>query len=83
MSSTDQTIDHTNILAFRSRFLPFKGSTSFVDHLCYLCLVFVMLSRLLIAAMWSPAWKELTSLLLFVIFNLSGSHVVSLVRCGT
>ena len=27
---------------------------SFVDHLCYLCLVFVMLSRLFIAVLWSP-----------------------------
>ena len=26
-----------------------------MDHLCYLCLVFFMLSRLFIAAMWSPA----------------------------
>ena len=25
-----------------------------MDHLCYLCLVFVMLSRLFIAAFWSP-----------------------------
>ena len=25
-----------------------------MDHLCYLCLVFVMLSRLFIAALWSP-----------------------------
>ena len=24
---------------------PFQCSTSFVDHLCYFCLVFVMLSR--------------------------------------
>ena len=24
---------------------PFQGGTSFVDHLCYICLVFVMLSR--------------------------------------
>ena len=24
---------------------PFQGSNSFVDHLCYLCLVFVMFSR--------------------------------------
>ena len=29
-------------------YLPFEGGTSFVDHLCYLCLVFVMLSRLFI-----------------------------------
>ena len=25
-----------------------------MDHLCYICVVFVMLSRLFIAAMWSP-----------------------------
>ena len=31
-----------------------------------ICLVFVMLSRLFIAALWSPARKELTSWLLFV-----------------
>ena len=30
-----------------------------MDHLCYLCLVFVMLSRLFIAALWSPAGKAL------------------------
>ena len=41
-----------------------------MDHLCYLCLVFVMLSCLLIAALWSPAGIGLTSLLLFVMFNL-------------
>ena len=40
-----------------------------MDHLCYLCLVFVMLSRLFITAMWSPAGKGLTSCLLFVMFN--------------
>ena len=40
-----------------------------MDHLCYLCLVFVMLSRLFIAVLWSPAGKGLTSWLLFVIFN--------------
>ena len=40
-----------------------------MDHLCNLCLVFVMLSRLFIAALWSPAWKGLTSWLLFVLFN--------------
>ena len=31
-----------------------------------LCLVFVMLSRLFIVALWSPAGKGLTSWLLFV-----------------
>ena len=40
-----------------------------MDHLCYLCLVFVMLSLLFIAALWSPAGKGLTSWLLFVMFN--------------
>ena len=36
---------------------PFQGGTSFGDHLCYLCLVFVMLLRLFIAALWSPEGK--------------------------
>ena len=40
-----------------------------MDHLCYLCLVFVMLSRLFIAALWSPAGKGLTFWLSFVMFN--------------
>ena len=40
-----------------------------MDHLCYLCLVFVKLSRLFIAVLWSPAEKGLTSWLLFVISN--------------
>ena len=40
-----------------------------MDHLCHLCLVFVMLSRLFIAALWSPAGKGLTSWLLFVVSN--------------
>ena len=50
-----------------------------MDHLCYLCLVLVMLSRLFIAALWSPAWKGLTSWLLPVMSNcdLSLSRVVS------
>ena len=39
-----------------------------MDHLCYLCLVFVMLPRLFIAALWSHFGKGLTSLLLFVMF---------------
>ena len=58
---------------------------SFVDHLRYLCIVFVMLSRLFIAALWSPEGKGLTSWLLFVMFIviLLLSHLVSLDRCGT
>ena len=38
-----------------------------MDHLCYFCIVFVMLSRLLIAALWSPAGKGLTCWLSFVV----------------
>ena len=34
-----------------------------------MCLVFVMLLRLLIAALWSPAGKGLTSWLLFMMSN--------------
>ena len=64
---------------------PFQGGTSFVGHLFYLCLVFLMLLRLFIAALWSPAGKGLTSwplLVMFIVFSLL-SHVVSRVRCGT
>ena len=53
-----------------------------MEHMSYLCLVFVMLLSLLIAALWSPAGKGLTSWPSFVMFNfaLSHSHVVSSVR---
>ena len=56
-----------------------------MDHLFYFCLLFVMLSRLFVAALWSPAGKGLTYWLSFVMFIvfLSLSHVVSCVRCGT
>ena len=40
-----------------------------MDHLCYLCIVLVLLSRLFIATLWSPAGKELTSCLSFVMFG--------------
>ena len=40
-----------------------------MDHLCYLCLLFVMLLRLFIGALWSPAGEEMTSWLSFVMFN--------------
>ena len=42
-----------------------------MDHLSYLCLVFVMLSRLFIAALWSPTGKGLTSWRLFVMSSCS------------
>ena len=52
----------------------------FVDHLYCLCLEFVMLSGLFIAALWSPARKGLTSCCclwcLFVILSFWGSGVV-------
>ena len=35
---------------------------------CYLCLVFAMLSRLFVAALWSPEGERLTVWLLFVMF---------------
>ena len=40
-----------------------------MDHLCFLCPVFLMLLRLFISvALWSPAGKGLTSRLLLVMF---------------
>ena len=46
-----------------------------MDHLCYFCLVFIMLSCLFIAALRSPAVKRLTSWLSFVLmFNCVLSH---------
>ena len=64
---------------------PFQGGTSFVDHLRYLCLVFVMRSRLFIAALWSSERKGLASWLLFVMFIviLLLSHLLPWDRCGT
>ena len=48
-----------------------------MDHLCYLCPVFVMLSLLFIAALRSRAGKGMTSWLSFVMFVfLSLSDVV-------
>ena len=40
-----------------------------MDHLCCVWLVFDMLAQLLIAALWLPAGKGLTSWLLFLMFN--------------
>ena len=62
----------------------FQGGASFVDNVCNLCLVFVMLSRLFIADLWSLGEKGLASWLLFVMFIviLLLSHFVSCDRCG-
>ena len=56
-----------------------------MDHLCYLCLVLVMLSRLFIAALLSSEEKGQTSWILFVMFIviLLLSHLASWDRCGT
>ena len=58
-----------------------------MDHLRYLCIVFLMLSRLFIAALWSPSGKGLASWLSFMGFDcvrcLSLSNMVSRGSCGT
>ena len=46
----------------------FQGGASFVENLCYLYLVCIMLPRLFVAALWSPGGKGLASWLLFVMF---------------
>ena len=56
----------SNITFFAS--LPFQECASLVESLCYLCLVFVVLSYLFIAALWSLAGKGLSSWLSFMMF---------------
>ena len=75
---TIHTLKRVDILCV-SRLYFFCGSFVF------LCLVFLMLMRLFIAALWSPAGKGLTSWLLLVMFIvfLLLTLVVSWVRCGT
>ena len=45
-----------------------------MEHLCYVYLVFFMLSRLFIAALWSPAGKGLILWLMFAMFYCVFSH---------
>ena len=57
----------------------------FCGSIVFLCRVFLMLSCLFIAALWSPAGKGLTPwhlLVMFIVFLLL-FHVVSWVWCGT
>ena len=64
---------------------PFQGGASFVDYLCYFCLVLIYFhARLFVDALWSPAGKELTSWLSFVmsICDVVTFPLVSWVRCG-
>ena len=49
-----------------------------MDHLCFLCLVFPVLLCLCIAALWSPAGKELGCLLYVLLLF----HLVSWFRSG-
>ena len=46
-----------------------------MDHLCFWCLVFLMLLRLFTAGLWSPAGKGLISWLLLEMWY-PGSGVV-------
>ena len=67
---------------------PFQGDASFVDPFWCLCFmfVFVILSCLFLAALWSPAEKGLTSWISYVWCFLKVSslyHMVSWVTCGT
>ena len=59
----------TNNLSWIQLLLKHKnGLAHMEDHLWFLSLVFLMLSRLFIAALWPPAGKGLTSWLLSVTF---------------
>ena len=56
-----------------------------MNHICYFCLVLLRFHAcLFVDALWSPAGKELTSLLSFVMSNCDvvTFPLVSWVRCG-
>ena len=58
-----------------------------MDHLCYVCLVLLCFhARLFVDALWSPAGKEMTFWLSFVMSNCEvftfPLALVSWVRCG-
>ena len=68
---------------------PFQGGTSFVDLLCFFCLIFVLplctSVYLCLVTVQSPVGKMLTSWLSFVVYNFEfvTFPLVSCVRCGT
>ena len=66
------------VVPYEESFLDLQSSHWGREGLFYLCLVFVMFSRLFIAALWSPAGKGLTSWLLCVMFNC----VIVTFQCG-
>ena len=54
-----------------------------MDHSCYVCFVFVMLSCLLIAALCERAYLlALLYVMFYCVFVCHFPHVVSWVRCG-
>ena len=53
---------------------PFQGGASFVDHLCYFCLVFVMLSCASVYWCLVVTYWERADLYALVIANMSLSH---------
>ena len=62
-----------------------QGGASFVDHLCYLCIVLLCFHAcLFVDALWSPAGKELNYWLSFKMSNCDvvTFPLVSWVRCG-
>ena len=64
---------------------PFQGGASFVDHLCYFCIVLLCFhARLFVDALWSTVGKGLTSWLSIVmcICDVFTFQLVSWVRCG-
>ena len=64
---------------------PFQGGASFLDHLCYFCLVLLCFhARLFVDALVSSARKELTSWFSFVMYkcDVVTFPLFSWVRCG-
>ena len=61
---------------------PFQGGASCVNPFCYLRFMFIWLSCLFLAALWSPAGKELIRVV-FSCFFFYLSHMVLWVRYGT
>ena len=59
----------TNVIQFGYFVEDLTNAVHNYIYLCYLCHVFVMLSRLFIAALWSPVGKMLISGLSFVMFD--------------
>ena len=75
----------SRIKALKYFYIPFQGGASFVDHLCYFCLVVLCFhARLFVDTLWSPAGKGLTSWLSFVMStcDVVTFALVSWVRCG-